>query len=178
MPTWIRLSPRFAMEARAAVQAHLSALFAEEESQQEPQPEETEVVASPPEGTSSEVRTSTVPLALPVVLPQAEQEELASENVARHDWIAEQGRKPQEIHGLYQRTSDFKVSTTDPDATPMRLKGGGTHLGSHTRLSRRWWQSQDHSARVGDALGRDGYPADARPHLLHTHTTRNCGLAL
>jgi hypothetical protein len=23
-------------------------------------------------------------------------------------------------------------STTDPDATPMRLKGGGTHLGYHT----------------------------------------------
>lgn len=31
----------------------------------------------------------------------------------------------------YQRTSDFKVSTTDPDATPMRLKGRGTHLGYH-----------------------------------------------
>jgi len=73
------LTPRFAMEARAAVQAHLTALFAEEESQ----PEETEVVASLPEGTSSEVRTSTVPLALPVVLPQAEQEELASENVVK-----------------------------------------------------------------------------------------------
>ena len=24
------------------------------------------------------------------------------------------------------------ISTTDPDATPMRLKGGGTHLGYHT----------------------------------------------
>jgi hypothetical protein len=24
------------------------------------------------------------------------------------------------------------MSTTDPDATPMRLKGGGTHLGYHT----------------------------------------------
>jgi transposase len=26
-------------------------------------------------------------------------------------------------------TADVRVSTTDPDATPMRLKGGGTHLG-------------------------------------------------
>ena len=76
--------------------------------------------------------TSTVPLPLPVVLPQAEQEELASENAARHDWIAEEGRQQREVHGLYQRTADFKVSTTDPNATPMRLKGGGTHLGYHT----------------------------------------------
>jgi hypothetical protein len=36
------------------------------------------------------------------------------------------------VHGLYQRTADFKVSTTDPDATSMRLKGGGTRLGYHT----------------------------------------------
>jgi transposase len=126
------LTPRFAVEARAAIQAHLAALFTEEECQQEPQTEETEVVASPPEVTSSELITSTVPLALPVVLPQAEQEELASENAAQHDWIAQEGRQQREVHGLYQRTSDFKVSTTDPDATPMRLKGGGTHLGYHT----------------------------------------------
>src|SRR5690242_10333109 len=126
------LTPRFAMEARAAIQTHLAALFSAEGSQQEPQTEETEVVASSPEITASEVKTSTVPLPLPVVLPQAEQEELASENAARHDWIAEGGRQQREVHGLYQRTSDFKVSITDPDATPMRLKGGGTHLGYHT----------------------------------------------
>jgi len=30
------------------------------------------------------------------------------------------------------RTSDLRISTTDPDATPMRLKGGATHLGYHT----------------------------------------------
>jgi hypothetical protein len=59
------------------------------------------------------------------------QEELASENTTRHDWIEQEGRQQREVHGLYQRTADFKVSTTDPDATPMRLKGGGTHLGYH-----------------------------------------------
>src|SRR6266568_1719662 len=32
---------------------------------------------------------------------------------------------------LYHRTADFKVSTTDPDATAMRLKNGGIHLGYH-----------------------------------------------
>src|SRR5215470_2134900 len=76
------LTPRFAVEAREAIQAHLAALFAEEESHQEPQPARTEVVASPPEVTSSEVGTSTVPLALPVVLSEAKHEELASEHAA------------------------------------------------------------------------------------------------
>ena len=126
------LTPRFAVEARAAMQAHLAALFAEEDSQQEPQTAETEVDAAPREVTSPEVVTCTVPISLPIVLSEAEQEELASENAARHDWIAEKGRQRREVHGLYQRTADFKVSTTDPDATPMRLKGGGTHLGYHT----------------------------------------------
>ena len=36
------------------------------------------------------------------------------------------------MHGVYQRTADVRMSTTDPDATPMRLKGGGTHLGYQT----------------------------------------------
>jgi hypothetical protein len=71
------------------------------------------------------------PPPLPIPLSKAEQEELAQDNAARHDWIAEEGRQQREVHGLYQRTADFKVSTTDPDATPMRLKGGGTHLGYH-----------------------------------------------
>ncbi len=126
------LTPRFAVEARAAIQAHLAALFAEEDSHQEQQTVETEVGAVPPEVTSSEVVSCTMPFPLPVNLSQAEHEELASENAGRHDWIAEEGRQQREVHGHYQRTSDFKVSTTDPDATPMRLKGGGTHLGYHT----------------------------------------------
>ena len=126
------LTPRFAVEARAAMQAHLDALFAEEDSQQQPHTAATEVGATSPEAPSPEVVTCTVPPALPVALSQAEHEELASENGARHDWIAQEGRQQREVHGLYQRTSDFKVSTTDPDATPMRLKGGGTHLGYHT----------------------------------------------
>jgi len=126
------LTPRFAVEARAAMQAHLAALFAEEDSHQEPQPAETEVGDATQAVTSPEIVTCTVPVALPVILSQAEGEELAQDNAGRHDWITEEGRQQREVHGLYQRTSDFKVSTTDPDATPMRLKGGGTHLGYHT----------------------------------------------
>src|SRR5215470_20188895 len=49
------LTPRFAVEARAALQRHLAALFAEEESQKEPQPA-AEVVATPPESTATEDR--------------------------------------------------------------------------------------------------------------------------
>ena len=31
-----------------------------------------------------------------------------------------------------ERTADLRISTTDPDATPMRLKGGATHLDYQT----------------------------------------------
>jgi Transposase DDE domain len=126
------LTPRFAVEARAAIQAHLAALFAEEDSHQQPQTAATEVGAVEREVGSPEVVSCTVPIPLPVVLSETEQEELARENATRHDWIAQEGRQQREVHGHDLRTSDFKVSTTDPDATPMRLKGGGTHVGYHT----------------------------------------------
>ena len=48
------------------------------------------------------------------------------------DWIAETGRQRREAHGRYLRTADIRISSTDPDATPLRLKGGGTHLGYQT----------------------------------------------
>jgi transposase len=132
------LTPRFAVEAREAIQVHLAALFSEEDSQQEQQKAAIEIVAVPPEITSTEVIACPVPTPLPITLSEPEREELAQENTARHDWIAEQGRPQREVRGYYQRTSDLRISTTDPDATPLRLKGGGTHLGYHTRLSRRW----------------------------------------
>ncbi len=62
-------------------------------------------------------------------------EEIRSERqLMRHaaDWIAEQGKPQRDVHGLSRRTADFRISTTDPDARPMRLKGGGTHLRYHT----------------------------------------------
>jgi transposase len=126
------LTPRFAVEARAAIQAHLAALFAEEASQQELQTGAPEAIAASPEATATAVNACPVPLPLPVALAEPVREELIQENAARHDWIAEQGRPQREVRGYYQRTSDLRISTTDPDATPMRLKGGGTHLGYHT----------------------------------------------
>src|SRR5438309_6263723 len=55
------LTPRFAIEARAAIQTHLAALFSEEESQQEQQTAATEVVAASPEGTLTEGMVCSMP---------------------------------------------------------------------------------------------------------------------
>jgi hypothetical protein len=123
------LTPRFAVEAREAIQQHLSALFAQETAQQESGEESSE--DAPASGQLPENTASQPPTPLPVVLSEPEREELSAANTARHDWIAQEGRQQREVHGLYQRTADLRISTTDPDATPMRLKGGGTHLGYH-----------------------------------------------
>src|SRR5258708_4183677 len=125
------LTPRFAFEARAAMQAHLAALFAREDAEIELHEASGNGADPPPTDATAPAAIHPAPFPLPVVLSEAEQEELATENAARHDWITEDGRQQREVHGLYQRTADFKVSTTDPDATPMRLKNGGTHLGYH-----------------------------------------------
>jgi hypothetical protein len=69
---------------------------------------------------------------LPTAISETLREELIADNAARHDWIAEEGRQQRDVHGLYRRTADFRISTTDPAATPMRLKAGGIHLGYHT----------------------------------------------
>ena len=73
-----------------------------------------------------------MPTTFPTPLPEAQYEELAEDNATRHDWIAKGGKQEREVRGTYQRTADLRISTTDPDATPMRLKGGGIHLGYHT----------------------------------------------
>jgi hypothetical protein len=65
-------------------------------------------------------------------LPEPLREALTEAKATRHNWIAEAGRQQREAHGLYQRTADMRISATDPDATPLRLKGGGTHLGYQT----------------------------------------------
>jgi hypothetical protein len=124
------LTPRFVVEAREAIQEHLSTLFAF-----------NPVPLEKPDASSSEVALSehlqeasfcAEPTPLPIVLSEPQHEDLATENAARHDWIAQEGQQRREVHGSYVRTADFRISTTDPDATPMRLKGGGTHLGYHT----------------------------------------------
>jgi hypothetical protein len=115
------LVTRFAVEAREAIQTHLAALFTEATSPEEP-----------PKATGQEDFAGPSPMSFPVVLSEPEREELEAELSTRHDWIKEEGRQQRDVRGLYQRRSDQRISTTDPDATPMRLKSGGLHLGYHT----------------------------------------------
>jgi transposase len=102
------VQPRFAVAARA----HLEDLFGLDAGALGPQP--TAVAAEDP-----------VP---PVRIGPSEEEapELAAANAARHDWIAaagQQDRTPQEDR-RDPRSSDFIVSTTDPDATHLRQRDG------------------------------------------------------
>ena len=56
--------------------------------------------------------------------------ELAERAAQRHDWIGRAGRPDRATtSGPYRRTADFRVSTTDPDATPMPHGERGTRLG-------------------------------------------------
>ena len=70
------------------------------------------------------------PVRLPVALTAEAQTELAAHAAQRHDWIGHAGRPDRTvIRGTYRRTADFRVSTTDSDATPMPLGDGRTRLG-------------------------------------------------
>ena len=71
-------------------------------------------------------------ISLPVALSPADCEELAERNATRHDWIEQEGAQDRRVNSRhYQRIADYHVSTTDPDATIMRSKGG-VDLGYHT----------------------------------------------
>jgi transposase len=148
------LTARFAVEAREArealrtrqdnqvqqtkqiVAAHLAALFSNAGLQRPLEQDQARGVPKDlpkdlPDAPAAEAGSQEClePISLPVALPETLREELAATNATRHDWIAQAGRQQRAVHGLYRRTADFRISATDADATPMRLKGGGTHLG-------------------------------------------------
>ena len=108
------LQPRFAIEA------HLSHLFAA-----------TEDDGLGGDGSSERVgEGSDEPVRLPAPLTEEAQAELAACAGRRHDWIGQTGRPDRAVtRGTYRRTADFRVSTTDPDATPMPYGERGTRLG-------------------------------------------------
>jgi transposase len=124
------LAPRFAVEAREALLEHLAALFESEPVQSEESVEQ--FMNTPPPEQQLEDTYASRPVSLPTRIAEIRREELAEENTARHDWLVEEGRQQRDVYGSYKRTADFRISSTDPDATPMRLKGGGIHLGYHT----------------------------------------------
>src|SRR5215213_5053443 len=108
------LHPRFAVEA------HLAHLFAADGDGGE----DAEGRADP-KGTDG----GDEPARFPVALPEAAQTALAERATQRHDWIRHAGRPNRNAtSGAYRRTADFRVSTTDPDATPMLQGSGRTHL--------------------------------------------------
>ncbi len=94
------LTPRFAVEAREAMRAHLAALFAREGAQIEPQQASADD-ASMPDGAATAIAAIACaePPSLLVTLGESEQRELAQENAARNDCIAEQGRPQREVRG-------------------------------------------------------------------------------
>jgi transposase len=126
------LTARFAVEARAAQRGHHSSAGAEA-GHGAKQSVEAHLAALFPAGdvvaTGSDALPAPTPTTLPLQLSEARRTELELTNATRHDWIAQAGRQQREVRGVYQRTADFRISTTDSDATPLRLKGGGTHLG-------------------------------------------------
>jgi transposase len=108
------LTPRFAVEARSALQEHLAALFPQDGAQDQ--------LNTPKEVASCEV---VMPTSLLVAISEELRQELTARNEAHHDWIAKEGPQQREVTGRnYQRIADFRVSTTDQGVTPMRLKGG------------------------------------------------------
>src|SRR6266545_5251943 len=103
------IAPRFAIEA------HLGELFTDEDADE----------ASPAASDSQ-------PIELPVMITEAEREQLAHTNEDRHDWLVRNGAPDRTIvRAGYRRRSDFEASTTDPDAALMALKKGGLHFGYH-----------------------------------------------
>jgi transposase len=108
------LRPRFAVEA------HLAHLFRTED---DPGPGE-ESGERDGNGERDE------PEPLPIIWPEEANSEPAAHARHGHHWIGLAGRPDRdETSGTYRRTADFRVSTTDPDATPMPLANGHTHLG-------------------------------------------------
>ncbi len=135
------LKPRFAVEA------HLNTLFSVPEGQEQQAdeilpytvPVASTLPLSEVEGSAAndhpwreEQEAAALPRQLHPSLEPGVCEELTKVNSERHDWI-EQGGKPNRevMRGNYQRMADWQISTTDPDATLMQVKGGA-HLGYHT----------------------------------------------
>jgi len=110
------------LQPRFAVEAHLERLFAATDEDDQ---------AGPGEDAPVQNDGAAAPVPLPAVLTEADRAALAERATARHDWIGDVGRPDRdETSGTYRRTADFRVSATDPDATPMPTKNG-LALGYH-----------------------------------------------
>jgi transposase len=143
------LTPRFAVEARQAlkaVEAHLGALCADDPEEgaapspppppSPPSPPSPPPPPSPPSPPSQppDPQAPHEPRSLPVSLTAEQREELASANGERHDWVAQLGAQDRRVTGrCYRRVADYRVSTTDPDAT-LRHTKGPADMGYHAHF--------------------------------------------
>ncbi len=128
------------LKARFAIEAHLSSLFSEEGEAQQQSTAFDEVgdgevpddLANRADGHQTNqvqgVSEPRPPLELPADVSPSLKEELAQEQRQRHNWIERLGRPQHPQDGEPQRISDFRLSTTDPDATLMPTE----HLGYKT----------------------------------------------
>jgi transposase len=108
------------LQPRFAVEAHLARLFASAED---------EGAGGHGNSGAAEDRGDE-PVRLPVVPTEAALADPADGAAPRHNWLGCAGRPDRNSRsGTYRRTADFRVSTTDPDATPMPFGDGRTHLG-------------------------------------------------
>jgi transposase len=105
------LAPRFAVEA------HLEKLFEDEEVHET-------------EGATLQSSPSPDLHAMPL----ADDQELRTKNAAKSDWISREGRQERSFKSCYRkRTSDWRASRTDADATAMTTRSKGTtRLGYQT----------------------------------------------
>ena len=117
------------VKPRFAVEAHVESLFGTQTQQGGAQNDQK---SSQEEATSDGHDVSEMPQPLPTSLSQEEQAALAQQNEARHAWIEQLGAQDRRVkQRCYQRMADYRVSTTDPDATLMLTKHG-PDMGYHT----------------------------------------------
>jgi len=105
------------LQPRFAVEAHLAQLFAADH-------------RDAPHGDASETESGSTLIVLPTELTDQARADLAAQASACHDWLGRAGRPNRAMsRGTYRRTADFRVSTTDLDASPMVSGSGQTCLG-------------------------------------------------
>lgn len=108
------------LQPRFAVEAHLAQLFAANDAVDN---------GDEHDGDADEAGTSSPRALRPNDLTEQTRSESVSQ-AACHDWIGRAGRPDRtKCSGSYRRTADFRISTTDPDATPMPGGDSGTRLG-------------------------------------------------
>ena len=128
------VTPRFAVEARAAIQSSTGRSVCRGREPTGATASSDEVVAEPPESTVTrryDAAQYRLPLPTHPLRSRARGTGSAECGAARLDRTGRQTTTGGAWSAISGRLI-FKVSTTDPDATPMRLKGGGTHMGYHT----------------------------------------------